>query len=60
MAMTRAKRLLYLNYPVNVYDRQAGAVLSRPSRFLDDVPATLLDAWVLVNGEAMDYGIGGM
>ena len=60
VAMTRAKRLLYLNYPVNVYDRQAGAVLSRPSRFLDDVPATLLDAWVLVNGEAMDYGIGGM
>ncbi len=55
VAMTRAKHLLYLNYPVNIYDRQAGAVLSRPSRFLDDVPATLLDSWVLVDGEASEY-----
>ncbi len=55
VAMTRAKHLLYLNYPINIYDRQAGAVLSRPSRFLDDVPATLLDSWVLVDGEASEY-----
>ena len=55
VAMTRAKHLLYLNYPVNIYDRQAGAVLSRPSRFLDDVPATLLDSWVLIDGEVSEY-----
>ena len=58
VAMTRAKHLLYLNYPVNIYDRQAGAVLSRPSRFLDDVPATLLESWALFDGEASEYGVG--
>ena len=57
VAMTRAKHLLYLNYPINIYDRQAGAVLSRPSRFLDEVPATLLDSWVLVDGEASEYSM---
>ena len=57
VAMTRAKHLLYLNYPINIYDRQAGAVLSRPSRFLDDVPATLLDSWVLVDGGTSAYGV---
>jgi len=57
VALTRAKHLLYLNYPINIYDRQAGAVLSRPSRFLDDVSSTLLDSWVLVDGGMSEYGI---
>ena len=55
VAMTRAKHLLYLNYPINIYDRQAGAVLSRPSRFLDDVSPRFLDCWVLVDGETTKY-----
>ncbi len=56
VAMTRAKHLLYLNYPINIYDRQAGAVLSRPSRFLDNVSTTLLDSWVVVDGITSEHG----
>jgi len=48
VAVTRAKRHLYLTYPINVYDKSTGSVLSKPSRFLDDVSPTLLDAWALV------------
>jgi DNA helicase-2/ATP-dependent DNA helicase PcrA len=48
VAVTRAKRHLYLIYPTNVYDKSTGMVLSKPSRFLDDVPSSLLDTWVLV------------
>lgn len=51
VAVTRAKRDLYLTYPVDVYDKATGSVLSRPSRFLDDVSSTLLDTWTLVEEE---------
>lgn len=42
VAVTRAKRSLYLTFPVQVYDKFTGSVLSKPSRFLDEVPASLL------------------
>jgi DNA helicase-2/ATP-dependent DNA helicase PcrA len=42
VAATRAKQNLYLSYPINMYDRGAGFVLSKPSRFLDDIPRELL------------------
>lgn len=42
VAVTRAKRHLYLTYPINVYDRASGMVLSKPSRFLDEVPRAVL------------------
>jgi DNA helicase-2/ATP-dependent DNA helicase PcrA len=42
VAATRAKQNLYISYPINMYDRSAGFVLSKPSRFLDDVPRELL------------------
>ncbi|TLY12699.1 MAG: ATP-dependent helicase, partial [Nitrospirae bacterium] len=48
VAVTRAKRHLYLTYPINVYDKSTGLVLSKPSRFLDQVAAGLLDTWALV------------
>ncbi|MER3422750.1 MAG: ATP-dependent helicase, partial [Nitrospiraceae bacterium] len=48
VAVTRAKQQLYLTYPINVYDKTTGSVLSTPSRFLDNVPASLLDTWALV------------
>ncbi len=38
VAATRAKQNLYISYPINMYDRVAGMVLSKPSRFLDDIP----------------------
>jgi DNA helicase-2/ATP-dependent DNA helicase PcrA len=42
VAATRAKQNLYLSYPINMYDRGVGFVLSKPSRFLDDIPRALL------------------
>ena len=43
VAVTRAKRLLYLTFPVQVYDKFTGSILSKPSRFLDDVDASLVE-----------------
>ena len=37
VAVTRAKRHLYLTYPINVFDKGSGMLLSKPSRFLDPV-----------------------
>ena len=48
VAVTRAKRHLFLTYPVNVYDKATGAILSKPSRFLDDVPSSMVETWSLV------------
>jgi DNA helicase II / ATP-dependent DNA helicase PcrA len=48
VSVTRAKRHLYLTYPINVFDRGSGMVLSKPSRFLDPVAPALLDQLVLV------------
>jgi ATP-dependent DNA helicase UvrD/PcrA len=42
VAATRAKQNLYISYPINMYDRSAGFVLSKPSRFLDAIPRELL------------------
>ena len=57
VAVTRAKQSLYLTYPVQVYDKFTGSVLSNPSRFLDDVPASLVDAWTVVEeGEPSPLG----
>jgi DNA helicase-2/ATP-dependent DNA helicase PcrA len=48
VSVTRAKRHLYLTYPINVFDRGSGMVLSKPSRFLDPVSPALLDQLVLM------------
>jgi DNA helicase-2/ATP-dependent DNA helicase PcrA len=52
VAVTRAKRNLYLAYPINMYDRGTGMVLAKPSRFLDGVSRQLLKPMQLV--EAFD------
>ena len=52
VAVTRAKRNLYLSYPINMYDRATGMVLAKPSRFLDGVSRELLKPMQLV--EAFD------
>ena len=57
VAVTRAKQQLYLTFPINVYDKVTGSVLSKPSRFLDDVPADLVDAWSVIDeGESYHWG----
>ena len=43
VACTRAKERLFLTYPIDVYDRASGVVLGKPSRFLDGIPATVLE-----------------
>ncbi len=56
VAVTRAKRHLYLTFPVQVYDKLTGAVLSKPSRFLDDVDAALVEPLhVVEDGEAQRW-----
>ena len=52
VAVTRAKRNLYLAYPINMYDRATGMVLAKPSRFLDGISRELLKPMQLV--EAFD------
>jgi DNA helicase-2/ATP-dependent DNA helicase PcrA len=55
VAVTRAKKHLYLTYPVNIYDKATGSVLSKPSRFLDDVPSSMLDTWALIEESGHHY-----
>lgn len=51
VACTRAKDELYISYPVNIYDRETGFVLSRPSRFIDNIPDTDLERCVISDEE---------
>ena len=48
VAVTRAKQELFLTYPINVYDKMTGSVLSKPSRFLDDLPSSFIETWNLI------------
>ncbi len=47
VACTRAKEHLFITYPINIYDRESGLVLSKPSRFIAGLPEQLLDTWVI-------------
>jgi len=52
VAATRAKTELYVTYPINIFDRSLGYIMGKPSRFIEDVPPTLLRPLLLVEGEA--------
>jgi DNA helicase-2/ATP-dependent DNA helicase PcrA len=43
VAATRAKENLYFIYPMAVYERNFGMMISRPSRFIDGIPDHLLE-----------------
>ena len=45
VAATRAKNNLYITYPVDMYDYSMNMVLSKPSRFLDNIPDDVLEVW---------------
>ena len=47
VACTRAKERLYITYPTNIYDREQGVVLSKPSRFLDTIGEDTADRYML-------------
>src|SRR5262249_22918517 len=42
VAVTRAKDHLFLSYPIDIFDRSAGMVLGKPSRFVEGLPHNVL------------------
>ncbi len=44
---TRAKEHLIITYPMNIYDRESGLILTKPSRFIQGIGEHLLEAWVV-------------
>ena len=51
VACTRAKEHLFITYPINIYDRESGVILSKPSRFLENLDENLLEKWVITTEE---------
>ena len=47
VAVTRTKANLFITYPMNVYDRESGMILTKPSRFIQGIAENLLEAWVV-------------
>ena len=47
VAVTRAKTHLAITYPIDMYDYSTGMVLSKPSRFFDDISQDILEKWVV-------------
>ena len=47
VACTRARDHLFITYPINIYDRESGMILSKPSRFIAGIPENLLDMFVV-------------
>jgi DNA helicase II / ATP-dependent DNA helicase PcrA len=47
VACTRAKEHLIITYPMNIYDRESGMILTKPSRFIEGVGENLLEPWVV-------------
>ncbi len=47
VAATRAKSGLYITYPIDMFDHATGMVLSKPSRFVDDIDEELLEKWII-------------
>jgi len=48
VAVTRAKRHLLLTYPINVFDKSSGMLLSKPTRFLDHVSPAMFEHLALI------------
>ncbi|MHB8338638.1 MAG: ATP-dependent helicase [Ignavibacteriaceae bacterium] len=47
VAATRAKQNLFITYPMNIYDRESGTTLSKPSRFISEMNSDLAEGWLL-------------
>lgn len=48
VAVTRAKTYLYVSYPIDMFDRATGMVLSKPSRFTENISPEILERWKLM------------
>jgi DNA helicase-2/ATP-dependent DNA helicase PcrA len=51
VAATRAKENLFITYPIKIFDRGTGMIMSRPSQFIEDIPEGLLEPMILVDEE---------
>ncbi len=51
VAGTRARDELYITYPIYMFDRAAGFTMGRVSRFLEDVPETILPKAMLAESD---------
>ncbi len=47
VASTRAKQNLFITYPMNIFDREAGMTLSKPSRFISDMDPEFAEGWLI-------------
>jgi DNA helicase-2/ATP-dependent DNA helicase PcrA len=47
VASTRAKQNLFVTYPMNMFDREAGMTLSKPSRFISEMNPQLAEGWLI-------------
>ncbi|MGE5315839.1 MAG: ATP-dependent helicase [Acidobacteriota bacterium] len=47
VACTRAKEYLFITYPMEVFERSSGVVLSKPSRFLTGLKEDQVEEWVV-------------
>ena len=47
VACTRAKVDLIITYPAGIYDRESGMLLTKPSRFIGELPESLAERWVV-------------
>ncbi len=47
VAATRAKQNLFVTYPMNMYDREAGTTLSKPSRFISNISSDKAEGWLV-------------
>jgi DNA helicase-2/ATP-dependent DNA helicase PcrA len=54
VAATRAKQNLFITYPINVYDKTVGMVLTRPSRFLEEIPTARFALWNVIEAPQHD------
>jgi len=48
VAVTRAKRHLFMTYPINVFDKSSGMLLSKPTRFLDHISSSMVEHLALI------------
>jgi len=56
VAMTRARRELYLSYPIVRPGGMGGSLLQQPSRFLQEMPQELMESWEIFEAAADDAG----
>ncbi|MBE7707736.1 MAG: ATP-dependent helicase [Cyanobacteria bacterium SIG27] len=45
VATTRAKSRLFISYPIDMYDYATQMILTKPSRFLDNLDEELIEPW---------------